>query len=77
MSDNVHANASGGIGLVTVILALIFLFVWPGPFRYEYREPASAKNASDMAVVKIDRISHEIWDYNWPNQAWEKRIDKK
>jgi hypothetical protein len=52
-----NAGASaGGIGLVTVILALIFLFVWPGPLRYEYR--------GDRADIKIDRISHKVWVYN-------------
>ena len=56
MSDN-HTHTSntevGGIGLVTVILALIFLFVWPGPLRYEY----SYRN---VGLIRIDRINGNV-----------------
>ena len=65
MSDNAQAHASGGIGLVTVILALIFLFVWPGPFRYEF--------TGKDATVKIDRISHQVWVYDANSAKWVKR----
>lgn len=67
MADNQHSDTAtslGGIGLVTVILALIFLFVWPGPLRWEYR--------GDRAQVKIDRISHQLYDYT-PDRGWVKR----
>ena len=72
MSDNAQAHASGGIGLVTVILALIFLFVWPGPLRYEYRQMPADKDGSEM-LVKIDRITHGFWLYN--NGKWEKQSE--
>lgn len=66
MTDShVHNTEVGGIGLVTVILALVFLFVWPGPLRYEYQGP--------KAEVKIDRISHQVWDYKWDSKMWLKR----
>ncbi len=48
-----HGNAAGGIGLVTVILALVFLFVWPGPLRYEY-------NYSEAGVTRIDRLNGNV-----------------
>lgn len=67
MSDSApHSNASGWIGLVTVILALVFLFVWPGPLRYEYRDSVGLG-----AYVKIDRISQQVWDYR--DGKWVKR----
>lgn len=54
MTDNqTHNNATGGIGLVTVLLALIFLFVWPGPLRYEY-------SYRDIGVTRIDRINGKV-----------------
>lgn len=59
-----HNTEVGGIGLVTVLLALAFLFWWPGPFRYEYR---GAK-----AEIRIDRISHQVWDYN-AQRGWVRR----
>ena len=69
MSDsNAAASASGGIGLVTVILALVFLFVWPGPLRYDYREYGTGGGATPT-VVKIDRISHQIYLLN--EGKWE------
>jgi len=40
---------AGGIGLATVLIALIFLFVWPGPFRWAY--------SGGNPRTKIDRIS--------------------
>lgn len=51
MADNhSHGSEVGGIGLVTVLLALVFLFVWPGPLRYEYsHRPAG--------LVRVDRIN--------------------
>jgi hypothetical protein len=84
MSDNTHPNcgAAGGIGLVTVIIALVFLFVWPGPFRYEYRDwPAHGEGLTSFfhrdgpapAGTKIDRISHQAWDYDFEEQKWVKR----
>jgi hypothetical protein len=73
MSDsNAAASASGGIGLVTVILALIFLFVWPGPLRYDYREYGAG--GATPTVVKIDRISHQIYLLN--EGKWE-RLDRR
>lgn len=88
MSNGSNSGATGGIGLVTVILALVFLFVWPGPFRYEYRDlpqPAPVEqgewssvgfddllaSASITAAVKIDRISHQVWDYK--DGKWVRR----
>lgn len=66
MADtHTHNTEIGGIGLVTVILALIFLFVWPGPFRYEFRGTGTN--------IKIDRISHQAWDYDAANHEWQKR----
>jgi hypothetical protein len=44
-----HGASAGGIGLVTVLIALIFLFVWPGPFRWDYR--------GGSPMTKVDRIS--------------------
>ena len=44
-----HGASVGGIGLVTVLIALIFLFVWPGPLRWEY--------SGGSPRTKIDRIS--------------------
>jgi hypothetical protein len=38
---------------VTVLLALIFLFVWPGPFRNQY-------TIRDEGVVRIDRLSGNV-----------------
>lgn len=59
MTDNhTQANATGGIGLVTVLLALIFLFVWPGPFRYDYR----VDNQSQ--VMRIDRLNGNVQTYS-------------
>lgn len=57
MADNhTHTNNTeiGGIGLVTVLLALIFLFVWPGPLRYEY-------SYRDIGVTRIDRINGRVY----------------
>jgi hypothetical protein len=54
MTDNsIHSHNTevGGIGLVTVILALVFLFVWPGPLRYEYRVN------KEVGVLRIDRLN--------------------
>ena len=66
MADNGHSDAAtslGGIGLVTVILALIFLFVWPGPLRWEYH--------GERAQIKIDSISHQVYAYT--PKGWVKR----
>jgi hypothetical protein len=70
MSDNggARASATGGIGLVTVILALIFLFLWPGPLRYEYRQ-----SSDGVVTTKIDRWSHQIWTYDVAGRKWEKQ----
>jgi hypothetical protein len=76
MSDNGHASATGGIGLVTVILALIFLFVWPGPLRYEYRDYEyrdSVHRDGSHTLLKIDRITHGFWVYN--GGKWEKQSE--
>lgn len=73
MSNGSNCGAAGGIGLVTVILALIFLFVWPGPFRYEYRDYREADGNVRPVAVKIDRISHQIWDYSFEESKWVKR----
>ncbi len=73
MADAHNGGASGGIGLVTVLLALVFLFVWPGVLRYEYREPATAKAAREMATVKIDRLTHSVYDYDSKTNRWMKR----
>ena len=68
MSDDAQSSSAvGGIGLVTVLLALIFLFVWPGPFRYEFRE-----NKDKEVVYKIDRITHQVYGYSSPNDKWMK-----
>jgi hypothetical protein len=56
MTDNhihTHNTEIGGIGLVTVILALIFVFVWPGPLRYEY-------SYRDIGVTRIDRLNGRV-----------------
>jgi hypothetical protein len=72
MSNGSNSGATGGIGLVTVILALVFLFVWPGPLRYEYRDkPGYAGFSAQPAAVKIDRMTHQIWDYE--DGKWVKR----
>lgn len=77
MSNGSNSGATGGIGLVTVILALVFLFVWPGPLRYEYRDVpgelslTSGSRAAVPAGCKIDRISGDVWLYK--NGRWEKR----
>ena len=47
-----HGASAGEIGLVTVILALIFLFVWPGPLRYEYMWT--------NRIVRIDRLTGKV-----------------
>jgi len=52
MADSGSRVETGGIGLVTVILALVFLFYWPGPFRHQY-------TIRPMGIVKIDRITGE------------------
>jgi len=52
MADSGSRIETGGIGLVTVILALVFLFYWPGPFRHQYA-------VRPMGIVKIDRITGE------------------
>jgi hypothetical protein len=52
MADSGSRVETGGIGLVTVILALVFLFYWPGPFRHQYA-------VRPMGIVKIDRITGE------------------
>jgi hypothetical protein len=57
MSDNqthTHNTDIGGIGLVTVLLALIFLFVWPGPLRQEYHL------SKDLGIIRIDRINGRV-----------------
>jgi hypothetical protein len=54
MSDNTNPSAAGGVGLVTVILALVFLFVWPGPLRYEYRI------GKDIGIMRIDRLNGHV-----------------
>lgn len=66
MSDSARqSRPDGAIGLVTVILALVFLFVWPGPLRYEYR--------GTDADVKIDRLSQQVYDYDYHGCKWVKR----
>ena len=62
MSDNTHSTEVGGIGLVTVILALIFLFVWPGPLRWQY--------SSGTPRAKIDRISGKTFVLT--GEGWRK-----
>jgi len=52
MADSGTHVEVGGIGLVTVILALVFLFYWPGTLRHQYV-------VRPMGVVKIDRITGE------------------
>lgn len=47
------AQASSGVTLVTVLIALIFLFVWPGPFRFDY-------SYRDEGLVRIDRITGRV-----------------
>ena len=76
MSENVHCSSSqaaAGVSLVTVIIALIFLFVWPGPFRYDYRDwPVNAAGAQKgQTLIKIDRITHTFWLYN--DGEWQKQ----
>lgn len=73
MADTNDGSASGGIGLVTVLLALVFLFIWPGVLRYEYREPPTAKAAGEMATVKIDRLTHSVYDYDSKTNRWIRR----
>ncbi len=57
MPDTRNAEV-GGIGLVTVILALVFLFVWPGPFRYQY-----VRATGGAPLIRIDRLGGEpyVW----------------
>lgn len=64
MTDNCnHAHRDvGGIGLVTVLLALVFLFVWPGPLRWEYK--------SGNPTIKIDRISGKTFVLT--GEGWRK-----
>jgi hypothetical protein len=77
MSNGSNSGAAGGIGLVTIILALVFLFVWPGPLRYEYRDVPATLSITKGGIepipagCKIDRISGDIWDYK--NGTWVKR----
>lgn len=55
MSDtNIRATDFGGIGLATVLIGLIFLFVWPGPLRYEY-------SYRDIGITRIDRINGRVY----------------
>lgn len=54
MSDsqkNVSLDA-GGLFIVAIIV-LVFLYVWPGPCKYDYR---TAKNGE---LIRINRISGE------------------
>jgi len=65
MTDNhthTHNTEIGGIGLVTVLLALLFLFVWPGPFRWEY--------SGGSPRTKIDRISGKTFVLT--GEGWQK-----
>ena len=65
MADNGHSDGAenvAGIGLVTVLLALIFLFVWPGPFRWEY--------SGGSPRTKIDRISGKTFVLT--GEGWQK-----
>lgn len=72
MSNSSNGSAAGGIGLVTVLLALIFLFVWPGPLRYEYHDYIIGQPKQAIhTLIKIDRISGQFWLYN--NGRWEKQ----
>lgn len=57
--------SAGGIGLATVLIALIFLFVWPGPFRYQYIRPAS----DCPGLMRIDRITGK--PYAWSKGKYE------
>lgn len=64
--SNGQCNAEvGGIGLVTVILALVFLFVWPGPFRYQY-----VRIQGLPPLIRVDRISGR--PYVWVNGKYVK-----
>ena len=74
MSDNARGSspqAAAGVSLVTVIIALIFLFVWPGPLRYEYRDYDFKVPGEAPTLLKIDRISHDFWIYN--GEKWQKQ----
>ena len=67
MSNGRQHVEVGGIGLVTVILALVFLFVWPGPFRCQYMaEP-------QFGLVKIDRISRQV--SVWRDGRFQRVVD--
>jgi len=52
------------MGLVTVIPALIFLFVRPGPLRYEIRSAGPGCERVHVTTVRIDRITQRVslWD---------------
>lgn len=50
---HMHNTEIGGIGLATVLIGLIFLFVWPGPLRYEY-------SYRDIGVTRIDRLNGKV-----------------
>ncbi|MCE5321804.1 hypothetical protein LLG46_00650 [bacterium] len=43
----------GSLGASIVIIVLLFLFVWPGPFRYIY--------VLRSQPIKIDRISNRVY----------------
>ncbi|MHB9036252.1 MAG: hypothetical protein ACYC64_06265 [Armatimonadota bacterium] len=73
MPDTSGSRDIGGIGLLTVLIALIFLFVWPGPLRFDFKEAEGSKTGHEAAVVKIDHITQNVWDYNWEKHRWEKR----
>lgn len=73
MTENVHSNsqAAAGVSLVTVIIALVFLFVWPGPLRYDYRDWPVTGTQKGQTLIKIDRITHNFWIYN--GGEWQKQ----
>lgn len=56
MADNRSVHVSGPDIVGAVIIALIFLFVWPGPIRYEYRYMPAQR-----MMIRIDRLNGNTW----------------
>jgi len=73
MSDNTRGTNwhAAGICLVLVTIVLIFLFLWPGPLRYEYRDYAYPGASGARTLIKIDRMTHGVWLLN--NGKWQRQ----
>ena len=56
MTDHRPTQDFGGALVGAALITLIFLFVWPGPLRYEYRNLPKPN-----IMIKIDKLNGNTW----------------